>query len=73
MKINLIFDDWREDGKSIYNTEKGVALSLHDFHSGSTFKGEIELTEEQECELIVAETYANVEPVFRVTISREDK
>jgi hypothetical protein len=47
MKIKLIFDDWRFQGKSIYNTEVGLDLSSGDFHSGSTFKGEIELEPDQ--------------------------
>ena len=51
MKIKLVFDDWRTCGKSVYNTEEGVELSSGDFHSGTTFEGEIVLDAEQEEEL----------------------
>jgi hypothetical protein len=50
MKVNVIFEDWKEGGKSIYNTEKGVDLSMGSMHSGSTWTGEINFdpdTEEQ--------------------------
>jgi len=48
MKVKLVFDDWKLKGKSIYNTEVGVELSQNDFHSGTTFDGEIHLDSEQE-------------------------
>ncbi len=51
MKIKLVFEDWRKDGKSIYNTEEGVKLSMGDFHSGTMFDGEINLSPEEEQEL----------------------
>ena len=51
MKIKLVFDDWKEKGKSIYNTEKGIELSMGQFHSGTTFNGDITLDEEDEKEL----------------------
>ena len=51
MKIKLTFDDWKNQGKSIYNTEKGIELSSGDFHSGTTFNGTIELDQEQYEEL----------------------
>ncbi len=41
MKIKLVFDDWKLKGKSIYNTETGIELSSGDFHSGTTFDGDI--------------------------------
>jgi len=54
MKIKLVFDDWKLKGKSIYNTEVGVELSQNDFHSGTTFDGEIHLDLEEEVELTIA-------------------
>jgi len=51
MECELVFHDWIKGGKSIYQTEEGVGLSTGDFHSGSTFPGEIELDEEQTQEL----------------------
>ena len=54
MKVSLVFDDWRRDGKSVYQTEYGVALTVGPFHSGSTFKADIELAEEDAAELLDA-------------------
>jgi hypothetical protein len=54
MKVKLVFDDWKLKGKSIYNTEVGVELSQNDFHSGTTFDGEIHLDLEEEVELTIA-------------------
>lgn len=51
MKIKLVFDDWRKEGKSIYNTSKGAELSNHDFHAGATFEGNIQLDAWEEKEL----------------------
>ena len=49
MKIKLIFCDWQnEEFNSVYNT---TFLSDGDFHSGTTFDGEIKLDAEQEAEL----------------------
>ena len=46
MKICLVFDDWRKNGESVYNE-----LSTGEFHSGTTFRGEIQLPPETEAEL----------------------
>ena len=55
MKINLVFDDWMgKDMKSVYSTIKGTHLSTGDFHSGTTFSGQILLDSEQEAELLQA-------------------
>ena len=51
MNIKLIFDDWKKDFVSIYNTEKGFELSSGDFHSGTTFDATIILNEENERQL----------------------
>lgn len=46
VKVKLVFHDW-----NVYNTEKGVELSSGDFHSGTTFDGDIYLDDNQEEEL----------------------
>lgn len=48
MKIKLVFHDWLENGRSIYNTLVGVCLASGDFHHGTTFTGTIDVDEEQE-------------------------
>ena len=30
--VSLVFDDWRQAGKSVYQTDQGVALSSGSFH-----------------------------------------
>ena len=61
MKIKLIFDDWRnKKQKSVY-----PKLSMGDFHSGSTFNGEIDLSPEQEAEFR-ENLEADYRPVFWV-------
>lgn len=42
LRVAMVFDDWREKGKSIYNTEPGNELSRMDFHRGTVFEGYIE-------------------------------
>jgi hypothetical protein len=66
MKIKLVFDDWQKEGKSIYSTEKGVELSMCNFHAGTTFDGEINLNKEQEEELKAA-LRKNYQPIFWMT------
>ncbi len=51
MKIKLVFFDWMKRGKSVYATPEGIGLSKGDFHSGTTFEGEITLDKYQEAEL----------------------
>ena len=70
MRIRMVFDDWREHGKSIYQTEQGFALSTGDFHSGTTFEGIIELDEGEAVELQVA-LEAGYEPVFYLLEAQE--
>lgn len=68
MRIKLVFDDWRRHGKSVYATSFGLELSAGDFHSGTAFDGEIELTPELEAELSAA-IEAGFQPVFWVGTS----
>ena len=63
MNIVLVFDDWRFKSKSIYSTEKGVQLSLGDFHSGSSFLADITLSHETAVELTEA-LMKGYRPVF---------
>ena len=43
-KIKLVFDDWQDKQcKSVYSTK--YELSLGNFHSGSTWDGEIDIDE----------------------------
>lgn len=44
VKIKLVFDDWQDKQcKSVYSSK--YELSLGNFHSGSTWDGEIEIDE----------------------------
>lgn len=71
MRIYLVFDDWRDSKhQSIYRTEKGVDLSMGDFHSGTMFAGEIQLDEDAEQDLAVALEEGYI-PVFSVCSNRE--
>ena len=63
MKIKLAFHDWIKDGKSVYNSEQGIQLSMGDFHSGTVFDGEINLSSDNE-EEILRSIQSNVYPVF---------
>ena len=72
MKIKLVFNDWRKEGKSIYCTQEGIDLSMHDFHSGSTFDGEIILDEQQERELKEA-LNKGYQPIFWVCKEKEEE
>lgn len=67
MKIKLVFEDWRDGptGKSLYSTPAGIQLSMGDFHSGSTFTGEIDLDLEQEKDIGESMELGAV-PVFKI-------
>ena len=54
VEIELVFEDWMRDGKSIYATEEGIGLSLGDLHSGTVFHGMIRLDADDEDTLIEA-------------------
>lgn len=73
MKIKLVFDDWRDGptGKSLYSTPAGIQLSMGDFHSGTTFDGEIDLDIEQEKDIKESMELGAV-PVFRLYLPKED-
>jgi len=61
-----VFNGWEHLGKNIRNTEKWLQLTSGDFHSGSTFNGDIRLDEEDEIELREA-IKKGFHPVFWVT------
>ena len=66
MQIALVFDDWRDrNHRSIYATEKGIELSMGDFHSGTLFLADVKLDEDSARELESALSGGYV-PVFYV-------
>lgn len=69
IRVEFAFDDWKECGVSIYQTEKGVELSMNDFHSGTVFQGTILLDEEHSQALIGAlrEGYTPTFTVFEAS------
>lgn len=69
MEIKLVFEDWHQNNKSIYNTPEGIELSLGDFHSGTTFDGEIRLNKENKLELKNAIKKGYI-PIFRIIIDQ---
>lgn len=54
MKVKLVFLGWRQRGKSIDTTEKGVELSMGDFHGGTTFTATIDLDSNNAQELLAS-------------------
>ena len=72
--VEFYFDDWKKKGVSVYQTEKGVELSMNDFHSGTVFQGILMLDEEHGQALVEAlkEGYTPTFTVFE-TASLFDK
>ncbi len=66
MKIKLVFDDWRREGRSICRSPESIELSKHDFHAGSTFDARIDVDAWQEKELRDA-LKKGYQPVFWIT------
>jgi hypothetical protein len=68
MKCRLVMEDWRQVGTphSIYNTEIGVALSLGDMHSGTTFEAVVELPPGVQAEIEAAWRDHGAYPVLRL-------
>ncbi len=64
MKINLVFKDWTQKGKPLTYIE-ALGPLMGDFHSGSTFDGNITLDPWQEKELREA-LEKGFQPVFWV-------
>jgi hypothetical protein len=72
VKADFVFVSWQKAGKSVYNTKEGDPLFVGDFHHGTSFKGEIELTSEEA--LRVTEAAAKgVTPVFDLRLIQDDK
>lgn len=66
IKVMFVFDDWRDKGdftKSVYETRTGVELSMSSFHHGSSFKGVIEVDEE-EAKFLLGAMKDGFRPVF---------
>ena len=51
MKVLVVFEDWKKEGRSIYNTETGINLSTGSLHSGSTWEGTIDFDPDTELEI----------------------
>jgi hypothetical protein len=66
MKIELVFSDWlNSKNESVYC--KNGELSYGSFHSGSTFKADIHLNDNQKLELLEAMQKGFI-PVFSVDL-----
>ena len=68
MKCRLVMDDWRQTGtaESIYATKLGVALSMGDMHSGTTFEAVVELPPDVAGEIETAWREHGAYPVLRL-------
>lgn len=64
--IHMTFDDLRRKGRSIYQTEEGVQMTMGNLHSGSTFHGTI-LLDEEDMDCLNAMFEANLQPVFWIS------
>jgi hypothetical protein len=64
--MNLVFDDWKKGGKSIYSTDEGAQLSMSDFHSGTTFTALIQFSKEQ-MEVLEKAWAQGINPIFRLS------
>ena len=51
MKVSRLFEAWKKDFRSAYNTAEGVDLCLGPFHHGTTFEADIQLEKDDEEEL----------------------
>lgn len=51
MNIKLIFEDWRKNGKSVYNTVEGLRLTKGSLHHGTTWGGTIDFDFDDEAEI----------------------
>lgn len=67
MKIKLVFEDWQKQFRSIYHRKEGMMLSIGNFHAGTSFNGEIELSQEDAKELKKA-IIKGYSPIFRLII-----
>lgn len=66
LKVEFVLHDWLGQKGSIYQTEKGVELSMGSFHSGSTFQGTITIPAD-EVESMVRAIREGNRPVFWMT------
>ena len=64
--IHMTFSDLRRKGKSMYNTEEGVEMTMGSLHSGSTFPGSITL-DEDDMYFLNKMFEAGLQPVFWIS------
>ena len=72
VKAEWVFVSWQKNGKSVYNTKEGDPLFIGDFHHGTGFKGEIELTDEEIFRINEA-AKKGIAPVFDLRIEKGEK
>jgi len=68
LRVDLVFDDWREKGRSIYSTAQGNDLSMGDFHSGTTFNGVIECDDQLTLDELHSAMREGFTPVFWLSL-----
>lgn len=71
MKVRFAFSDWRRAGVSIYDTEEGLDLSMGGLHSGTVFRGEIEMNSD-DAEDFRRALESGAHPVFKVFAAEEE-
>jgi len=70
--FDLVLTDLEKDGKSVYNTSDGLAVSLGSLHSGTTFTTLIQLTDEEMNDIQDA-LENGIHPVFSLHFKYADK
>ncbi len=64
--VQLVFNDWQDQNfNSVYQNEDGIELSKHNFHSGSTWHCDAEMTEAEIQEIQKAQE-KGFRPVFEL-------
>ena len=63
-----MFDDWQNGGMSVYNTQKGLELSMGKFHSGTTFDAEMYFSDKNDILELEEAIRSGYQPVFWVTL-----
>ena len=61
--FDFVLTDLEKDGKSVYNSPKGLAISLGSLHSGTTFTGLLSLSKEEMQDIETA-IENDIHPVF---------
>lgn len=63
--FSLVFEDWKRDNDSIYDKVEGQELSLSSLHSGSTFKCNVVITDDER-EILEKAFNKGIYPIFRL-------